>query len=361
MTANETKWEERLADEPNLTPSMIEDATFSRSIQLGTKKITDRIKLYKHILGQTQYELVSDQTLGKGGFSCVYKIRNKVNDDFFALKVMKLRDTEDPNGQNKFRIFKEEVFALKKIKHKNIIEIIDHFIIEEIHVSFMILEFATEGDLNKRLRDYNYREKKLTETETQTYFAQICNAINCVHSNRIAHRDLKLDNILITQVNGKEVVKVTDFGCARVVVKDEEGVVLVENAAGTVTYMAPEALKVYICQNKEQPELLKRPVLKYNPMRADIWSMGVCLYRMLFFEFPFEYDKYNKVDSISTMIKEMKRGLQIHPELITEWSKDCTNLLRDLLEYHKDKRLTIDLVMKHPWVKASPESDSYQT
>ena len=87
-------------------------------------------------------------------------------------------------------------------------------------------------------------------------------------------------------------------------------------------------------------------------MRADIWSMGVCLYRMLFFEFPFEYDKYNKVDSISTMIKEMKRGLQIHPELITEWSKDCTNLLRDLLEYHKDKRLTIDLVMKHPWVKS---------
>ena len=86
-----------------------------------------------------------------------------------------------------------------------------------------------------------------------------------VHSNRIAHRDLKLDNILITQVNGKEVVKVTDFGCARVVFKDEEGVVLVENAAGTVTYMDPEALKVYICQNKRTTRALEATSFEIQP------------------------------------------------------------------------------------------------
>lgn len=360
LTGNDTKWVERLPHEPDLTPSQIEDGTFSNNIQLGSSKFTNRFKLFKDILEQTQYEMVGDSHFAKGGYSKIYKIRDKTSKKLYALKVMRLtsKDIDGGKSSNKLRLFKEEVFSLTKIKHKNIIEIKGHYIIASIFISFMVLELATEGDLKHKLEDEHQRTKKgFKEKDSQSYFAQISNAINCVHNNNISHRDLKLENILVTKIDGKEVIKVTDFGCARVTFKPDE--VEMADAAGTITYMAPEALKVYLC-NKGRADLLERPVMRYNPIRADMWSLGVCLYRMLYFVLPFDFNKSKRIESISSMIKEMKKGFTT-PEGSDKFSDDCLQLLSGLLDYDKDNRLNIAMVMNNPWVKSSPESDSYGT
>ena len=131
--------------------------------------------------------------------------------------------------------------------------------------------------------------------------------MNFVHKNRITDGDLKLQNVLITKtIDGTEVIKVTDFGCARVAFKDEDGVLKTKYAIGTITYMSPEQLRVYLTVNLKKPELAKRATYAYNPFKSDVWAVGVCLYHMFFKSNPFKYDAKREPHCIVYAIKILK-------------------------------------------------------
>lgn len=128
-------------------------------------------------------------------------------------------------------------------------------------------------------------------------FKNVVKAVNYAHLMNVSHRDLKLDNILI---NGEGVVKLIDFGFA-VYRKDPKQ--LIQNFCGTPTYMSPE--------------IIKREA--YDPNKADIWALGVLIYKLVVGRYPFkgkdDKELYSKITSASFRIP---KGLPVELSILFE-------------------------------------------
>lgn len=136
------------------------------------------------------------------------------------------------------------------------------------------------------------------------------------------HRDIKLDNILFDE-KGK--VKICDFGVSKHLGDLSE---VMTEQCGTPAYIAPEILK-----DKG-----------YNGFGVDIWSLGVCLYAMIFGTVPF---KANNMSELHSLIKKAKFTIKDDKVDISE---DAKSLIRVLLEADPTKRPTINDVLNHPWL-----------
>ena len=152
----------------------------------------------------------------------------------------------------------------------------------------------------------------------KSVFKQLIEGIQYCHSKSILHRDIKLDNILLSS-NGE--IKICDFGVSKLVKGDEK----MTEQCGTPAYIAPEIL-------------LDRG---YQGFGIDIWSAGVVLYAMLYGTVPF---KANNMSELQKMILKAKYSLQ---DCI---SKEARDMLRCLLEKDPAKRISVTNILKHPWM-----------
>jgi serine/threonine protein kinase len=147
----------------------------------------------------------------------------------------------------------QEVMILKQTSHRNIIKLFEYFQTQR-HV-LIVIELSTGGDLLSYVR----KRRQLKEDIAKSLFKQIIEALRYCHSKRILHRDIKLDNILLT-LEGD--VKICDFGVSKIVRSGEK----MTEQCGTPAYIAPEIL-------------LDRG---YEGFAVDIWSAGVVLFAMLY-------------------------------------------------------------------------------
>ncbi|XP_054166505.1 probable myosin light chain kinase DDB_G0271550 [Oppia nitens] len=325
-----------------------------QTVKTDMTAMNNKIDLFRVVLNTRKYELVSDVPIGRGGFGQVFKVRHLNTKELLALKTMELK-SGNHLSRNRFLSFVNEVKALKKNPHKNIIELIDNFVVKQY--CFTILELANGGDLSKRLkRKYLDSRQTYTESEAIDYFGQIVSAIHFVHTNGLTHGDLKLENILIViDKQRQETLKVTDFGCAQVGINQQNHQLnLMNSATGTVVYMSPEQLRVYLCNNLNRPDLFKNPTHNYNPFRSDIWALGICLYRLLFYEHPYDYDFNNELQSLPLMLNSMKAAINAPKRYTNHVSNQCMDLLRNLLNYQKDARIDIQMVVRHVWLRDCP-------
>jgi serine/threonine protein kinase len=157
------------------------------------------------------------------------------------------------------------------------------------------------------------------------------------------HRDIKLENILIDVNNN---IKICDFGIGKILSSKDE---LLYDQCGTPMYIAPE---IFLSSKKKG----------YKGPPVDIWSSGIALYIMLSGSLPFDINQYyvdNLLDKdISSDEEEKKHNIILQkviinsePKKIEKISKEAKNLLAGLLNKNPDKRLTIDEILNHPWLK----------
>jgi serine/threonine protein kinase len=161
-----------------------------------------------------------------------------------------------------------EVKALSKLSHPNITELYEF--IEMAEVEAIVMEFVDGEELYAKLE-----RGRLNELEAKNLFYQLCQAIDYCHKKGIVHRDVKLENILVTKDNQ---VKLCDFGLATEISEE-----LIDEYCGSVCYTAPEILKF-------QP---------YDGKTSDVWSLGVVLYSMLTGYLPFAMESANTCFSLS--------------------------------------------------------------
>ncbi|KAF0214651.1 MAG: serine/threonine protein kinase bacterial, partial [bacterium] len=213
--------------------------------------------------------------VAKGGTASVYRAKHIQLDLSVALKVMHSHLATDKTAIERFR---REAFAAMHIRHPNAIAILDFSICSDGMV-YVVTEFLSGVSLRERiLQNYVF-----SIAEANEIIQQACAAVFVAHKRGIIHRDLKPDNIFLHKDQGQEVVKVLDFGIAKLgdeqPINDFSGRLTRHGyVLGTPHYMAPEQ-----CQDKEVDA------------RTDVYALGIVLYEMLTGRVPFNAKTYSAI------------------------------------------------------------------
>ncbi|XP_005078086.1 sperm motility kinase X-like [Mesocricetus auratus] len=281
-----------------------------------TNKTSEKVTMQLDLKASTSgKETLSDhygilRTLGKGNFAEVKLAYHLQTEEQVAIKVLQ-------NGTNDDFSIQTELDILKTLDHPYIIKLFH--IINTKEYTYMVLEHAAGGDLVSHIE----RVGSLQEEQAQHIFAQLVCAVHYCHENDIAHRDIKLDNMLL---DDKGNIKLCDFGLATRVTPGQG----TKGFCGTLEYCAPE-----LFSDEE-----------YDAMAADIWSMGVVLYAMVTSSFPFEGNTYSDM-------KEEMQDPKYH--LPYKLSKNIANIIVQLFTVKPEQRPKIDDIRRHQWVKAKEE------
>ena len=220
---------------------------------------------------------MNDKCIGSGTFGSVWKVRHKITNQIYAIKVI---NKEYIIKQNMIEQIKKEIEIMYKLNHPHIIKLYSHFEDEEDFC--LIMEYASRGQLYSFIK----KQKKLNQISAKQYIKEIISALKYLHSldPPIIHRDIKPENILIDS-NGN--CKLCDFGFA-IFENELNKVDDKENYCGTAEYLAPEILN-NLPQSKN----------------VDIWALGILLFEMLTGRTPFKIDR-DKLDEYKNNSKMWK-------------------------------------------------------
>jgi len=247
--------------------------------------------------------------LGRGAFGKVNLAMHKLVRKLVALKSLNKECLKDEDQKQKLM---KEVNLLLKLRHDSVVKIYET--IETKKHIIIVMELCAGGDLLNYVR----KRRRLKEPYAKKIFKQIIDGLRYVHSKHIAHRDVKLDNILL---DGKGQVKIADFGVSKQITPGTK----MREQCGTPAYIAPEILRSkngYTCN-------------------VDLWSAGVVLYAMLYGTVPFKAASMEELHSL------ILRGVYT---LKDDVSQEARDMLRGLLEINPHKRLGYEEILNHPWL-----------
>ena len=167
--------------------------------------------------------------------------------------------------------------------------------------------------------------KTLSEKEAKKIFKQLAEAIKYCHDNKVLHLDVKLDNIMYTKKTGEATL--IDFGLCDFITEEHGD--LITRRVGSLEY--------------SPPEIFVRSETPFYGTKVDVWCLGVVLYSLLSSMFPFDPKKRSQL---------LRRGTE-HPPVIFNFilSSKAKDLLTKMLALKPEQRITIDEVLKHPWLK----------
>lgn len=243
-----------------------------------------------------RYEIL--EKIGAGGMSDVYKAKDQVLGRFVAVKVLKQEFAEDVNFVTKFHT---EAQSAAGLQHPNIVNIYD--VGSEDHMHYIVMEYV-EGIT---LKTYIEKKGQLNYKEAISIAIQVARGIEAAHNNNIVHRDIKPQNIMISN-EGK--VKVTDFGIARAATSNT----IHSDVMGSVHYTSPEQARNGFVDGK-----------------SDIYSLGIVMYEMVTGRVPFDGDTTVAI-AIQHLQEEMTPPSDYAPELPNSLEKiilKCTQKSQD--------------------------------
>ncbi|XP_012266943.2 testis-specific serine/threonine-protein kinase 2 [Athalia rosae] len=220
------------------------------------------------------------------------------------------------------KFFPRELEILTKIENPHIIQV--HSILQRGPRVFIFMRYADNGDL----LDFIKGNGVVPEQQSKLWFRQMASGLHYLHEKNIAHRDLKCENILLSR---RFNVKLADFGFARFCADSEGRRVLSQTYCGSAAYAAPEVVSG----------------VPYNPKLADVWSLGVILYIMLNAAMPFDDANLRKL-----LKDQTSRNLVFRSRVRESLSTLAKSIVRHILEPDITKRLTLERVLGHEWVRA---------
>lgn len=257
--------------------------------------------------------------LGEGSFAKVYLGEFQFGkDNTYSKLACKIIDTKKTPAEYKNKFLRRELEILATCSHPHIVAI--HSIFKRYDKYFIFMRYAERGDLYEVVQ----ANGAVAESQARIWIRQIALAIEYLHVMDIAHRDIKLENVLVTQNYN---VKLSDFGFARRILDEQGENAWSETFCGSLAYVAPEILK-------------GNP---YRPKPTDMWSFGVMIFVMINDDFPFDTANHSLIYTAQAS-KRWRFRSAIEPKL----SEEMKDLVRNLLEPDPLKRLSVEALLRNP-------------
>ena len=297
----------------NKSPNIFEK--YENNFNIYKENIPDKNILKNDINNYQIKEIIGEGMFGKVRLAIHLLTKEKV-----AIKIF---DKGKLKTQKEKEYIEREIAILKRLNHYNTIKLYN--IIQNDEFIFLIQEYIP----GKELLFFLENSENLSEKDICKLYQQIISGIEYMREMGIAHRDLKLENILL---NYKKDIKIIDFGLSNNYDKDSDE--LLHSSCGSPCYAAPEMIKG----------------VEYRGINTDIWSSGIILYLMLFKKFPFN-DKNN-----SKLYQKILSGKFIIPNNISDEAKD---IITNLLKVNPEERIKLNEIKNHPWFNLFDKNKNY--
>ncbi|CAI9568396.1 unnamed protein product [Staurois parvus] len=263
--------------------------------------------------------------LGEGSYG---KVKEMLDSDTLcrrAVKILKKKKLRRiPNGEANV---KKEIQLLRRLRHRNVIQLVDVLYNEEKQKMYMVMEYCVCG--MQEMLD-SVPEKKFPIFQAHGYFCQLVDGLEYLHSQGIVHKDIKPGNLLLTT---DRTLKISDLGVAEALHPFAEGDTC-KTSQGSPAFQPPE---------------IANGLDTFSGFKVDIWSAGVTLYNITTGLYPFEGDNIYK------LFENIGKGDYSIPE---ECGPLLSDLLGGMLEYDPTKRFSIQQIRRHNWFrKKHPQMD----
>ncbi|KAK0062807.1 serine/threonine-protein kinase STK11 [Biomphalaria pfeifferi] len=262
------------------------------------------------------------EILGEGSYGKVKEVLDTETLCRRAVKILKRRKLRKiPNGEQNVQ---REIQLLKRLHHRNVIQLIDVMYNEEKQKMYIIMEYCA-SELQEMLE--SVPSKKFPIWQAHGYFCQLIDGLEYLHSHGIVHKDIKPGNLLVTN---DETLKITDLGVA-------EALDIFANSDECRTSQGSPAF---------QPPEIANGLNTFSGFKVDVWSSGVTLYNITTGKYPFEGDNIYK------LFENIGKGVYTIPDDVSDLLAD---LLKGMLAYESDVRYTLQQIRQHPWfIKQHP-------
>ena len=263
---------------------------------------------------------VLKELLGTGAFSEVRLADSKDKPGLmFAVKIIDkkaLKGKEDS--------LENEIKVLRRLKHPNIVQLLETF--EDKHKVYLVMELVTGGELFDRIVE----KGSYTEKDASGLIRQVLEAVDYMHVQGVVHRDLKPENLLYYSPDEDSKIMISDFGLSKM---EDSGIMA--TACGTPGYVAPEVLA-------------QKPYGK----AVDVWSIGVISYILLCGYPPF-YDE----NDANLFAQILKGEFEFDSPYWDDISDSAKDFIHKLMCVNVDERYTCKQALAHPWISGNAASN----
>ncbi|KAI1141285.1 hypothetical protein F5Y05DRAFT_371927 [Hypoxylon sp. FL0543] len=299
---------------PAAIPPVMQAAADARAT--GAKQRTTRTSIPtqsgKWILGKT---------IGAGSMGKVKLARKEDGTEQVACKIIPRGSTEDGHHSRADKERADQSKEIRTAREAAIVTLLQHphicgmrDVVRTNYHWYMLFEYVNGG----QMLDYIISHGKLKEKQARKFSRQIASALDYCHRNSIVHRDLKIENILISKTGD---IKIIDFGLSNLFAPRGH----LKTFCGSLYFAAPELLQARA----------------YTGPEVDIWSFGIVLYVLVCGKVPFDDQ------SMPALHAKIKKGLVDYPSWL---SNECRHLLSRMLVTDPRQRATMHEVMNHPWM-----------
>ncbi|RUS88221.1 hypothetical protein EGW08_003987, partial [Elysia chlorotica] len=247
------------------------------------------------------YEM--ERTIGKGNFAVVKLATHMATKTKVAIKIVDKTQLDEDNLKKIYR----EIEIIQLLRHPHIIRL------------YQVSRFASTYHL--------LAHGRMNEKEARRKFRQIVSAVSYCHRRGIVHRDLKAENLLLdANLN----IKIADFGFSNFFTPN----LPLKTWCGSPPYAAPELFEG----------------VEYDAPKVDVWSLGVVLYVLVCGALPFDGS------SLQSLRNRVLAGKYRVPFYMT---RDCENLISNMLVVDSEKRYSIAQIVQHPWMRPGSEDNVF--